>query len=835
MNPHDWEAIQTLRRNLDPNHQNDVNNSMENASITNNEWDMRRNLDPNHYTDINNSMEKASRTNNEWDMRRNLDPNHQTDVNNRMENASRTDEWDMRRNLDPNHQTDVNNSMENASITNTEWDTFCKYLRHTVHEAKSSMGENVGWRGLSPPSRNFHIRRDSAVEDPDGDPLEIDEEDPELARKRKELREIEERIIFKRAAIALKTVEPFVKKTTAPDFPCNEQAASCEGATLKDRVNVILQQRHPASLLSKVRPPKEGMKSFSLLQDDHPLKLRVKALMKQRYSDPFVLPASREVPDVTPPPPSRNVTSPAKEEIGFNQGFQRFLSVLNKGVDMDFLSRIVTDDGVDLPLGEERLNIQPPAAENKSDPPFRREQSQQSNSGASLLGHSRTNSGDGKTDPPSQDRSLIERLSLPDDDEKKNDRGDHCFGSSSRSKSPLAVKKKKKKKKKEDVKPKVDEQHEQLQNILKTLGLSLEVEEMSKLADRTQERLYGKKHEDTGADSRGEQESRQSGSQRHYSNSSSSSSSSASSSSSRSTSRSFSRSPSRRRCSHSRDSRRRSVRSRSRDRSRDGPTCQDGNQDSKEAQRYRDEDGMDPKEISPYQHPYPPDQMYPHPHPAAFSAFPGYSLSQDSQYTAYHSGTHSAVMNSYWTHTQGAIPPSFYPSGCPYPQNIYHHFPGSVVAPNMVYPHHHSLDFNLLVNPDLSTSEGQIGSVSGPRCLQEISTKQPANDRCLQRLTTHKCLKRKGKLEKTQKNRRLRMRRKKKKAVPKQQKMAAKQSVNLVGKVEAPQLAEDNSEQSEEEKQPPTEEEIKANLRKTLEAFNQKVKQKVTQPDNSLT
>ncbi|XP_029286132.1 uncharacterized protein LOC115007228 isoform X2 [Cottoperca gobio] len=607
-------------------------------------------------------------------------------------------DWDAIRAIQRNmHSNHINNSMEHSSRTATEGDPHCEYPRHTVDEAQS------------PSSHNFYIN-ESEVADPDGEPLEMDREDPELARKQKELREIEERIMLKKAAIALKTVE---LKTTPADFSCNEQSAKCKGATLKDRVHVILQQRHPDSFLSKVWSPKERMNSSrlskdGLLQNEHPLKLRVKALMKQRCGGPCVLPGSREVPDVTPPPPSQSVASPAKEENSVNKGFQRFLSVLNKGVDMDFLSRIVNDDSEDLPSGEDLLNIQPPVVENKSDPCFR-SKSQDQNSGASLLGRSQTNSGERKTDQASKERYLKDRLCLPDDDdeeEKKNDRGDCCSGSRGRSKSPLAVKKK------EEEKPEVDEQREQLQNILKTLGLNMEVEEMSKLSDRTQERLYGKKHKDTSAKSRRQQESRQSGSQRHNSNSSSSSS--------RST---RSRSPSRHQCSHSKDSKQRSEGPRSRDRSRDGLTRHDDNQDSKEA--CKDNDGQDSEEMYTYQHPYSQNQTYPHPPPAAF---PDYSLSQDSQYTAYDSGT-------YWALTQSGIPPSLYPDGDPYPVNAYHEFPGSVGAPDMVYPHHDSPNINFFVNPDLSKSEGQTGYVSAPRCLQVISTKTPAPDRCLMTLT----------------------------------------------------------------------------------------------------
>lgn len=158
-------------------------------------------------------------------------------------------DWDTIRKLSTHHQNDVNNSMENASRTNKMWDTHCEPLRHTADETQTSRGVNVGWKGLVPPLNNFYMK-DSEVEDPDGQPLVMDDEDPELARKRKELREIEERIMFKKASIALKTVEPFVKNTTPPDF--YNQSATCKDASLKDRVNVILQQRHPPSFFSKV-------------------------------------------------------------------------------------------------------------------------------------------------------------------------------------------------------------------------------------------------------------------------------------------------------------------------------------------------------------------------------------------------------------------------------------------------------------------------------------------------------------------------------------------------------------------------------------------------------
>nr|XP_040043374.1 uncharacterized protein LOC120825686 isoform X3 [Gasterosteus aculeatus aculeatus] len=613
----------------------------------------------------------------------------------------------LQRSLIPDRRTEVN-SRGVDSITSEEWRTFCRYARRTVDEAQSLVGGNVAREELRVPSRNFYVK-DAEVEDPDGESLEVDEEDPELKRKRKELREIEEQIMFKRAAIALKTVEPLLKKTTSPDFFLNE-SATCNVASLKDRVNLILQRRHPSGFLSTVRSPKERMNSSSLiknglLRDDHPLKLRVKALIEhRRFSDSFFLPAREEAPDLTPPAPCRSNSSPDNEDV-VHKGFQRFLSILNEGVDMDFLSRIVNDDHPDLPLGEELLNVEVPAVESMSDPTFRRA-SQQSDSEASVPGCHRANGEEGECDKPSQERSLGERLSPPANDDEER----------SRSKSPAAVKKKEEEEEEEEEKPEVDEQRAHLQNILQSLGLSLEVEEMSKLADRTRERLYGKKHEGKGL----EQEIRQRAPQRHYSKSSSSSSSS-----SRSSSRSNSPNPARRRSSHSRQ--RSECGRRSSDRRADGLACHVGSEDRKEEPSYGDHHEKNPKEMFSYQ------QNHTYSQPAAPPAFPQNSFYQSCQYTAYHSGSYGTASSSHWTSTQVATPPFFYTSGPPYPQNTYQHSPAAEVPPVVCDPYRRmSLKKNRFWNPDLPGSGGQTGSFSGNRCLQFISTKQPTAGSCVQ-------------------------------------------------------------------------------------------------------
>lgn len=156
-----------------------------------------------------------------------------------------------RRNLDSAHQTVVDSSMENASAADIYWATHCNYARYAADEPQTMPpGASLGSKGLCQPLHNSY-EQEVDLEDPSGKPFEMDE-DPELRRKREQLREIEERIICKKVSIALKTVKPLVEETSVTGFSSNEQSATCKGATLKDRVNAIIQQRHPASFLPKV-------------------------------------------------------------------------------------------------------------------------------------------------------------------------------------------------------------------------------------------------------------------------------------------------------------------------------------------------------------------------------------------------------------------------------------------------------------------------------------------------------------------------------------------------------------------------------------------------------
>lgn len=82
--------------------------------------------------------------------------------------------------------------------------------------------------------------------------LEVEKVDVELARKRKELEEIEERIMHKKVAVALKHTKPLVESLSSGSHAVIDHGNS---SSLRDRVHQILLQRHPAGFLSQVGIP----------------------------------------------------------------------------------------------------------------------------------------------------------------------------------------------------------------------------------------------------------------------------------------------------------------------------------------------------------------------------------------------------------------------------------------------------------------------------------------------------------------------------------------------------------------------------------------------------
>lgn len=101
--------------------------------------------------------------------------------------------------------------------------------------------EHCGPAGRRPSANSFHTG-DEELFDPDGRPSDT-EEDLELSRTLKELRQLEQRMRCKEATRACKTVlEP-------PSAAADE--GSGRGA-LRERVNAILQRRQSSGFLSKV-------------------------------------------------------------------------------------------------------------------------------------------------------------------------------------------------------------------------------------------------------------------------------------------------------------------------------------------------------------------------------------------------------------------------------------------------------------------------------------------------------------------------------------------------------------------------------------------------------
>ncbi|XP_056892662.1 zinc finger protein 318-like isoform X9 [Takifugu flavidus] len=505
------------------------------------------------------------------------------------------------------YQKNDRGRMENPSGTHGTHQTSCHYRADTVHV-------------------------------PDTDP-----EDQELTRKLKELRGIEERKICREASPACKTVlEPSLG---AP----GEQSCRRTGTSLKERVNAILQQRQSNGFLSqshfrsriKSSDPSKGDKQL----EDHPLKSRVKMLMTHRRRHPCVSPSITQPPP--PPPPQRAASSLAENSV--DQGFQRFLNVLNKGVDVDLLRKIVNADSEDLCLDDKRHNIQ---QNEVTDMSFR--ERPYSNDGNSLGEPSGQE--ESSTDPRSQERS--QSSPIPDEDEKKEEEL-----------SPFSFRTSAMRNNKEDEeKIKHDQQHEQLQNILKSLGLQLEKEEMSQLANRTQERLYGKKTDNAIAQSRRQPDRHPKGSPRS-SRGSSSSSCSCSSSRSRSSSSSY--------CGSSRSnvSKRRSNGSPAR--SGENLTGLENNPGTEKRLKTSNEDQQQSCAET---------QAWPPPNPSySLSPLPDYTLSQYSQYSAYSTSSYHNT-SSYWTYSQVATHPSFYPSSLPYAQNQCHNFPVNFVEHPRSFP-----------------------------------------------------------------------------------------------------------------------------------------------------
>ncbi|XP_062303821.1 eukaryotic translation initiation factor 3 subunit A-like [Osmerus eperlanus] len=313
--------------------------------------------------------------------------------------------------------------------------------------------------------------------------LELSEGDQELARKKKELLLIEQEILRKKTFIA-------------------EKAQG--GLPLEERVNAILNKRrrwqeYPSRVSSKPVACQKSLdqsprrfRSFlerrndSILSEDlkggfcseykeePPVKRRVTALMHHRRST--LLATSND----------KNPVGPDPEKDPAAKGFQRFINILNRGVDIDRLAKIVNGDS------DGRGNPLPPCSPSPLD--IQSQRSHRSDSqgrdhfGAPRRDHGRSPSGERWMELTGLDGSQVKHHSRSLSPLTNSATGSHV-GSRTRSRSPAPVERRKE--------PGLENElsHGQLQGLLQTIGLTLGEEELGRLTDRTQERLFGRKED----------------------------------------------------------------------------------------------------------------------------------------------------------------------------------------------------------------------------------------------------------------------------------------------------------------------------------------------------
>lgn len=168
------------------------------------------------------------------------------------------------------------------------------------------------------------------------------------------------------------------------------------------------------------------------------------------------------------------------DEKKSTKGFRRFLDVLNKGVNVDMLTKIVTQ----APTG---VNIQTPV--NHSWSPSYAGGHQE---GPLNINKWSTNEQCSRLGSPQQHRRSVSPKGSFLSDEKsvqQFDGGPGCFSSNNRSRSPSVVEK-------ISLTPEDENKRRQMQDVLQAIGMDFGFEELGQMSHRIQERLYGKKDSD---------------------------------------------------------------------------------------------------------------------------------------------------------------------------------------------------------------------------------------------------------------------------------------------------------------------------------------------------
>ncbi|XP_041641772.1 cyclin-dependent kinase 12-like [Cheilinus undulatus] len=162
------------------------------------------------------------------------------------------------------------------------------------------------------------------------------------------------------------------------------------------------------------------------------------------------------------------------------KGFQRFLDVLNKGVNVDTLTKIVTQN-----CEGERIRPRSPI-------PFIDSEDRPWSPTCAWIKHGRYSESFGpqRLASPPHEPFIPKKSYLSDEGPLRGVDGERSdFNSSSRSRSPSVVEK-------ITLTPEDEHKHRQMQDVLQAIGMNLGFEELGQMSHRIQERLYGKRDGD---------------------------------------------------------------------------------------------------------------------------------------------------------------------------------------------------------------------------------------------------------------------------------------------------------------------------------------------------
>ncbi|KAG7999353.1 hypothetical protein GBF38_000925 [Nibea albiflora] len=180
-----------------------------------------------------------------------------------------------------------------------------------------------------------------------------------------------------------------------------------------------------------------------------------------------------------------NQSAASPEQNRSAKGFQRFLDVLNKGVNVDMLTKIVTQTAKvdDRPRSPASFMSTADHPWSPSRPGRRQGSHQNTNK------WSKSHESQSTASPQRHPRSFSpKRCSLSD--EKSLQRGDverSYFSANSRPGSPSVM---------EKLTAEDEHKHRHMQDVLQAIGMNLGFEELGQMSHRIQERLYGKKDGD---------------------------------------------------------------------------------------------------------------------------------------------------------------------------------------------------------------------------------------------------------------------------------------------------------------------------------------------------